>query len=100
MPTVLPKISPCVGPPPAPPPVDLRNSRETMSSSCSAQSFDCFMERLGGLPARYSSCCCHQVGQRLAAGEAADIAGDLVPAPPHHAGGPAGIVRRHDHIRQ
>ena len=36
----------------------------------------------------------------VAAREAADVFGDLVPAPPHHAAGPAGIVRRHDDVRQ
>src|SRR5579885_2356717 len=40
----------------------------------------------------------NHVDQALAAHEAADIVGNLVPAPPHHAGGPAGIVRGDDDV--
>src|SRR5712691_10917283 len=40
------------------------------------------------------------IDQRRAADAAADIVGDLVPAPPHHALGPARIVRRHDDVGQ
>src|SRR3954453_1586435 len=42
----------------------------------------------------------HEIDQAVAAREAAYVLGDFVPAPPHHAAGPAGIVRRYDHVRQ
>src|SRR5712691_4450167 len=42
----------------------------------------------------------HHVDQLLAADAAADIVGDLVPSAPHHALGPARIVRRHDDVGQ
>src|SRR4051794_7757180 len=42
----------------------------------------------------------HEVDRAVAAREAAEVLGHLVPAPPHHAAGPAGIVRRDDDIGQ
>src|SRR5579863_6493918 len=41
-----------------------------------------------------------QVDEAVAAHEAADIVGDLVPAATHHAAGPARIVRRDDDVGQ
>src|SRR5438105_3112402 len=40
------------------------------------------------------------IDQFLAAYEAGEVVGDLVPAAAHHAPGPAGIVWRHDDVRQ
>src|ERR1700680_3867868 len=40
------------------------------------------------------------IDQAVAAREAADVVGDLVPAAAHHAGGPAGIVRGDDGVGQ